>query len=88
MIKCLPGTLFLWGVKRDKVSSRDPFLWGVKRDKVSSRDPFFYGMALVDRMDCIYGMDCITYTARISCVDYDTYSTCSASNVLLSFSPY
>ena len=73
MIKCLPGTLFLWGVKHDKVSSRDPF---------------FYGMALVDCMDCIYGMDCITYTARISCVDYDTYSTCSASNVLLSFSPY
>ena len=30
-------------------------------------------------------MDCITYTARISCVDYDTYSTCSASNDRLSF---
>ena len=62
--KCLPGTLFLWGVKCDKVSSGDPF---------------FYGMACVDCMDCI------TYTARISCVDYAAYSTCSASNDLLSF---
>ena len=43
------------------------------------RGPFFYGMACVD---CI---DCITYTARIYCVDYAAYSTCSASNDLLSF---
>ena len=62
--KCLPGTLFLWGVKRAKVSS-----W----------DPFFYGMACVDCMDCI------TYTARIYCVDYATHGACSASNDLLSF---
>ena len=46
---------------------------------MSSGDPFFYGMA---RVDCI---DCITYTARIYCVYYAAYSTCSASNDLLSF---
>ena len=62
-----------------KVSSRDPFSTVLYGKASVFQGPFFYG---IESESCT---DCITYTARVSCVDYAAYSTCSASNDLLSF---
>ena len=63
------------------------FLWGVKRDKVSSGDPFFYGMACVTCVQngayilCILCRVCCVCIVGL-CI---LYGPCSASNDLLSF---